>query len=61
MWKKMIIKGSQKVRFMTVSKKGMNGSNPVIKLLCFKIRPILEYAFQVWSPGLTVMQKHDIE
>ncbi len=57
----IVLKGSQRLRFMTVSEKAGMDQTQLLKVYISQIRPIMEYAYQVWSPGLTVMQGYDIE
>ncbi len=58
---KIVLKGSQRLRFTTVSKKAGMDQTQLLKVYFSRIRLILEYACQVWSPGLTSMQEYDIE
>ncbi len=57
---KIVLRHSQRLS-MTVSKKAGMDQTQLLKVYLSRIRPILEYACQVWSPGLTAMQEYDIK
>ncbi len=46
---------------MKVDKKAGMDQTQIFKVDVARIKMILEYTFQVWSPDLTVMMEHDIE
>jgi hypothetical protein len=58
---KLVTKGSQRLQFLTAGKKAGMDQEQLLTVYKARIRSLLEYACQVWSPGLTVMQENDIE
>ena len=54
-------KAGQRIHMLTQMKRAGVPSDDIVMMYCAKIRPILEYACQVWHPGLTDYLAKDIE
>ena len=57
----IVRKASQRLRFLTVSKKAGMSDSQMLKVYNSRIRPILEYAAPAWQPGLTQAQTGELE
>ncbi len=58
---KMVTRASQRLRFITTSKKAGMPDTQILKVYTSRVRPILEYACQAWAPGITQGHINDIE
>jgi hypothetical protein len=57
-----IVKKAQSRLFcLNMLRRAKMRANDIIAIFCSKVRPILEYAAQVWHPGLTTEQAETIE
>ena len=54
-------KGSKRLYFIRVLKRSGVESNDLVKIFLVTIRSILEYACELWHPGLTMAQSSKIE
>jgi hypothetical protein len=57
----IVTKGSQRLRIISILKRSGYTETELVKVYFGHIRCILEYACQVWHPGLTLSHVHDIE
>ena len=54
-------KGSKRLYFVRVLKRSGVSANDLVKIFCVTIRSVLEYACELWHPGLTQCQSAKIE
>ncbi len=54
-------KPSCRIYFLIVLKRADKLPSDLVSVFCYLIRSILEYACEVWHPGLTMEQSHTIE
>jgi hypothetical protein len=57
----IVTKASQRLRIIRVLKRSGYIESELLKVFFGRICSLLEYACQVWHPGLTLYQVHDIE
>ena len=57
----MVSKANSRKYFLVVLKRCGVGLQGLVKCYCAFVRPILEYAVQVWHPGLTAGQSELLE
>ena len=57
----IVTKASQRLHCLRILKRSGYNDSQLIDIYSCKIRSIVEYACQVWHPGLTQSQCHDIE
>ena len=57
----IVTKASQRLRLIRVLKRSGFKDTNLIEIYCGRIRSVLEYACQVWHPGLTMAQSQDLE
>ncbi len=58
---KIVKKASQRLRILTVLRKSGYSPSQLVQVYHTHIRSLLDYACQVWNPGLTLSQMQDIE
>lgn len=54
-------KGSKRIYFISVLKRSGVDPNDLVKIYCATIRSVLEYACELWHPGLTKCQSSKLE
>ncbi len=57
----MVTKASQKLRIISILKRSGFDEADLLVTFQSRIHSILEYAFQLWHPGITLNLVHDIE
>ncbi len=57
----IVTKASQKLRIISVVKRSGYTEPEHLQVYISRIRAILEYVCEIWHPGITLSQVHDIE
>ena len=57
----IVSRASQRLHCLRILKRSGFSQSQLVTIYCSRIRSILDYACQVWHPGITQSQSHDIE
>ena len=59
--KHVVSKAQRRIYSLVMLRRANVSPKDLVVIFCSKIRPVIEYAAQIWHPGLTVEQSNDLE